>query len=126
MRSLRLALRRIRQTPWSSLAVVAVSSVGIAGVASVFSIVNTAWLRPLPNEWENRLVRVQGIDSGRWVRWPVPLKVAADVRRGIGDEAAIAARSAQALSVRALDEAAASSTRTKLKKVRGRVSSSGT
>lgn len=100
IRSLRLALRRIRQTPWSSLAVVAVSSVGIAGVASVFSIVNTAWLRPLPNEWENRLVRVQGIDSGRWVRWPVPLKVAADVRRGIGDEADIAAFDERSVLVR--------------------------
>ena len=72
MRSLRLALRRIRQTPWSSLAVVAVSSVGIAGVASVFSIVNTAWLRPLPDEWANRLVAVEGVDPGGWVISSLP------------------------------------------------------
>lgn len=103
IRSLRLALRRIRQTPWSSLAVVAVSSVGIAGVASVFSIVNTAWLRPLPNEWENRLVRVQGIDSARWVRWPIPVAVARDVRRGIGDEADVAAFEERSVLVRVGD-----------------------
>lgn len=100
VRSVRLALRRIWRTPWSSLAVVAVSSVGIAGVSSVFSIVNTAWLRPLPNEWENRLVRLVGIDPQRWVRWPVPRAVARDVRRGIGDQADIAAFDERSVLVR--------------------------
>lgn len=102
-RSVRLALRRIRRTPWSSLAVIAVASVGIAGVASVFSIVNTAWLRPLPNEWQNRLVRVSGVDPQRFVRWIIPRDVAMDVRRGIGDQADIAAFDVRSTQVRIKD-----------------------
>lgn len=103
IRSVRLALRRIRQTPWSSLAVIAVSGVGIAGVASVFSIVNTAWLRPLPNEWESRLVALVGVDPQRLVRWPVPPDVARDMRRGIGDQADIAGFDERSVRVRIAD-----------------------
>ena len=105
MRSLRLALRRIRQTPWSSLAVVAVSSVGIAGVASVFSIVNTAWLRPLPDEWANRLVAVEGVDPGGWVISSLPRDVAQTVRRGVGDQADMAAFDERPVVVRLADRA---------------------
>lgn len=103
IRSVKLALRRIRQTPWSSLAVIAISGVGIAGVTSVFSIVNTAWLRPLPNEWESRLVRITGVSPKRLVNSSVPIDVARDVKRGIGDRADVAAFDEREVLVRVAD-----------------------
>jgi hypothetical protein len=55
---LRYAFRVMSRTPSFAVAVVSVLAVGIGANTTIFSIVNTVLLRPLPFEEPERLVRI--------------------------------------------------------------------
>lgn len=59
VRELRLGVRRAVRRPGPSMVVVVTLALGIGGSASVFSVLNTLMLRPLPFREAGRLVRVR-------------------------------------------------------------------
>lgn len=56
---LRIAVRNLRKTPGFVLAVVATLGLGIALNTTIFSVVNSVWLRPLPYTQPERLCTIQ-------------------------------------------------------------------
>lgn len=67
---LRSAIRSLRRAPGLLILVTVTLGLGIGGAASIFSLVNTLLLRPLPFEAETRLVRLRDAVSrpgeGAW------------------------------------------------------------
>src|SRR5688572_14599677 len=55
---LRYAVRAIRRTPLASGVIVATLGIGIALVTTFYSLINTAFFRPLPFPDADRLIRV--------------------------------------------------------------------
>src|SRR5882672_10966442 len=51
LRDLRFAIRSLRRTPIFALTAAVVLGLGIGANATVFTIVNTVLLRPMPSEW---------------------------------------------------------------------------
>ena len=58
LQDLRYAARRLTRTPGFTLIAVVVLAVGIGGVATMFSLINSLFLRPLPIDDPSRIVRV--------------------------------------------------------------------
>ncbi|WP_321478159.1 ABC transporter permease [uncultured Paludibaculum sp.] len=56
---LRIAVRNLRKTPGFVVAVVATLGLGIALNTTIFSVVNSVWLRPLPYSQPDRLCTIQ-------------------------------------------------------------------
>jgi len=65
MTDLRQAWRNLRRTPWFSLLVIAVLTLGIGGSTAVFSVLNATLLRPLPYADSARLVRFWANEPAR-------------------------------------------------------------
>jgi len=63
LRDLRYTARTARQNPWSTLAAVAILTIGIGAVTAVFSVINGLLLRPLPVYDADRLVRLFESDA---------------------------------------------------------------
>jgi predicted permease len=59
---LRYAIRRLRQRPGFSLAIISVLALGIGATTAMFSAVDAAMLRPLPFREPQELLRVTDID----------------------------------------------------------------
>jgi putative ABC transport system permease protein len=62
MQDLQYGLRKLRQAPGFSLAVIAVLALGIGANTAIYSVVDAAMLRPLPFPHAEQLVRVQNLD----------------------------------------------------------------
>ena len=58
LQDVRYAARRLARTPGFTCIAVVVLAVGIAGVATIFSLINTLFLRPLPIDDPSTIVRV--------------------------------------------------------------------
>ncbi len=67
LRDLGQSWRQLRRTPFATMALVLTAALGIAGVTTVFSFVNSMWLRPLPYEQDEELHGVQVISPKRYV-----------------------------------------------------------
>ena len=63
LRDLRFAVRSLRRTPVFALTAALVLGLGIGANATVFTIVNTLLLRPLPFERADDIVQVQAPDA---------------------------------------------------------------
>ncbi len=90
MRDTRIGTRRLRKEPWSSTAIVLVVAVGIACVTSVFSLVNSAWLRPLPFVSAEQLVLLRSVSPQRYHSIEIPLTLVPELRQRVRDVAALA------------------------------------
>src|SRR5581483_1568708 len=65
MLDVRLALRRLRQNPTFSVVAVSTLALGIGANTAIFSVINTAILRPLPVKRGAELVSVNETVGGR-------------------------------------------------------------
>ena len=65
MQDLQYGLRKLRQAPGFSLAVIAVFALGIGANTAIYSVVGAAMLRPLPFPHAEQLVRIDNLD----VQW---------------------------------------------------------
>ncbi len=70
---LRYAIRTFRTAPGLTVVAIVTLALGIAANVTVFSFIDSIFLRPLPVKNANRLVRVLGIDrqsDDRYFSWP--------------------------------------------------------
>jgi ABC-type antimicrobial peptide transport system permease subunit len=72
IQDVRFALRSLRRTPVFALTAAAILALGIGANATVFSIVNTVMLRPLPFDRADDIVHVRRrVPSGSSVSFPM-------------------------------------------------------
>ncbi len=104
-RDLRFALRRMHKEPVSNLAIIVVVGLGIGAVTTVFSFMNSVWLRPLPYADSDRLVVITSVAPDGAIISQVPADLADGLRRLVSDHAEIAAydERAQSLTIRGTD-----------------------
>lgn len=100
-RDLRLSLRQVRRAPIAALALMLTAALGIGGLSLVFSVVNAAWLRPLPYAQAEALESVLAITPTRTVQRAVSAEVASAIReavQGVGRVAEYDAGSARVVT----------------------------
>lgn len=84
-RDLRWSARQARRAPIASLALTLTAALGVGGMSLVFSVVNAAWLRPLPYPAADALESVLAISPTRTVQRVVPPEVIAATRDAVED-----------------------------------------
>lgn len=100
-RDLRMSLRQVRRAPIAALALMLTAALGIGGLSLVFSVVNAAWLRPLPYPQADALESVLAITPTRTVQRAVSAEVASAIREavaGVGRVAEYDAGSARVIT----------------------------
>lgn len=89
-RDLRWSARQARRAPIASLALTLTAALGVGGLSLVFSVVNAAWLRPLPYPAAGALESVLAITPERTLQRDVSPAVAAATRDAVQEVGRVA------------------------------------
>jgi putative ABC transport system permease protein len=89
-RDLRLSLRQFRRSPVATASLVLTAAIGIGGLSAVFTVINAAWLRPLPYPDAAALHSVQGVSPNRFVQRALPVELAHAIREHLQQASRVA------------------------------------